>query len=162
MSLGVHFALDDELAGRLLAADGNDEVMALIEEIEEELDADHCDSDKAWDAIHRSLTDGCLAADNGSYPLNALILGGHQLLEDADYTVSYLPREQVREVAAAVGLVDRPRLRAGYLTIEAHDYAYADLSDEDFDYTWSNFLDIVAFFDRAAQAGHHVIFTVDA
>lgn len=98
MTLGVHFAIDAEAADRLLTAADDDQVAALIEEIEEvAIGVDHCDTDKAWDAIHRSLTDGYLGYGNGTFPLNAVILGGAHVYEGDDYIVSLLTPEQVRE-----------------------------------------------------------------
>lgn len=161
MTLGVHFAIDAEAADRLLTAADDDQVAALIEEIEEEAIGvvDHCDTDKAWDAIHRSLTDGYLGYDNGTFPLNAVILGGAQVYEGDDYIVSLLTPEQVREVAGAAAEVDQATLRAGYDRIDVEDYG-PEFGDGDFAYTWSNYSDVVTFFQRAAEAGQHVIFTV--
>jgi hypothetical protein len=160
MSLGVHFAIDAETAGRLLAAADDHQVAALIEEIEEEaIDVDHCDTDKAWDAIHRSLTDGYLGYSNGTYPLNAVILGGTQLYEGDDYIVSLLTPAQVRDVANAAAGVDQVTLKEGYDRIDIQDYG-PEFGDEDFAYTWSNYEDLATFFQRAAEAGDHVIFTV--
>jgi len=160
-SLGVHFAIDHEVAGRLLAADDDDEVAALVEEIEEDVVGfDHCDTDKAWDAMHRSLTDGRLAYDNGAFPLNAVILGGRQVYEGDDYIVSLLMPDQVRAASGALAAVSRERLHEGYLAIDTADYG-PEFGEEDFAYTWSNFADVVAFFRRAAGNGKHVIFTVD-
>jgi hypothetical protein len=162
MPLGVHFAIDAETAERLLTATGDDQVDALIEDIEEESlgVVEYCGTDKAWDAIHRSLTDGYLGYDNGTFPLNAVILGGTQVHEGDDYIVSLLTPEQVREVARAAAEVDEATLRAGYERIDAEDYG-PEFGDEDFAYTWSNHCDLVAFFQRTAEAGLHVIFTVD-
>jgi hypothetical protein len=63
--LGVHFAITSEQERSLLAADDEgdrDAVAELLEEIEEFWDDDalKVDTDKAWDAIHRCLTDGTL------------------------------------------------------------------------------------------------------
>ncbi|HEX6682626.1 MAG TPA: DUF1877 family protein [Candidatus Limnocylindrales bacterium] len=52
------------------------------------------------------------------------------------------------------------RLRAGYDAIDREDYD-GPFGDDDFDYTWTNFADLVAFFQKAARDGKHVIFTVD-
>ncbi|MEY9861074.1 hypothetical protein ABH935_006714 [Catenulispora sp. GAS73] len=159
MSLGVHFAIDELTAARLLAAADDDEVAALVEEIEMEMvGVDYCDSDKAWDAIHRCLTDGSLGYGNGDYPLNAMIFGGRQLYESDDHVVSLLGPQQVRDVADAAARVDRDKLAAGYGRIDVKDYV--QYGDEDFAYTWSNFVELVAFFQRSAAAGMHVIFTV--
>lgn len=161
MHLGVHFAIDEEAAGHLISATDDNRVAALIEEIEEEaIGVDHCDTDKAWDAIHRSLTDGYLGYDNGTFPLNAVILGGTQVHEGDDYIVSLLTPDQVREVAGAAAEVDQATLRAGYDRIDVDDYG-PEFGDEDFAYTWSNYSDLVTFFQRSAEAGQHVIFTVD-
>ncbi|WP_162907202.1 YfbM family protein [Allorhizocola rhizosphaerae] len=160
-SLGVHYAIESDVVADLLAADDDEEVAAVIERIEEEMiGVDHCDTDKAWDAIHRSLTDGYLAYDNGGYPLNAAILGGRQVYEGDDYIVSLLSPEQVDDVAAALADVSRERLRAGYDAIDAGDYG-PEFGDDDFEYTWHNFRDLVDFFQRSAKTGAHVIFTVD-
>ncbi|WP_345694853.1 YfbM family protein [Kitasatospora terrestris] len=160
MTLGVHFAIDATTAGRLLAAADDGQVVALVEEIEEEaVGVGHCDTDKAWDAIHRSLTDGCLGFENGSYPLNAAVLGGVPLHEGDDWIVCLLTPDQVRDVADAVAGVGREALRAGYDQIDVEDYG-PEFGDEDFAYTWANFTDLVVFFREAADAGSHVVFTV--
>jgi Domain of unknown function (DUF1877) len=159
-SLGVHFAIDDETADRLLAATDDEAVMAVVEEIEESMAFNHCDTDKAWDAIHRSLTDGRLGYGNGEYPLNSAILGSCQLHEGDDYIVSHLTPKRVRDVADALELVDRDRLYAGYQAIDPENYG-PEFGAGDFEYTWENFTDVVAFFRRAAETGRHVIFTVD-
>ena len=59
---GVHFALTNEEAERLLAAAASgDAVDYLEEEIEEQWNEDWLvETDKAWDVIHRCLTDGKL------------------------------------------------------------------------------------------------------
>ncbi|GAA2581330.1 hypothetical protein GCM10010435_68460 [Winogradskya consettensis] len=157
----MHFAIDETMTGRLRAADGDDERVAeLIEEIEEgDNHLGKVDTDKAWEAIHRCLTDGELGFDNGEYPLNGAILGGEQFYDGEEYIVSLLTPEQVRDVAAAIGPITREQLRARYDAIDAEDYQDY-LGDEDFDYTWSNFADVVAFFQGVAPTGNHVIFTV--
>lgn len=160
-SLGVHFAVPQHVATRLLSADGDGEVRLLIEEIEEEMvGVDHCDTDKAWDAIHRSLTDGRLCFDNGRYPLNAAVLGGRQLHGEEGYIVSLLAPEQVRDVADALAHVSRETLHTGYTSIDPDDYG-PEFGDEDFEYTWDNFTDLVSFFQRSVHVHAHVIFTVD-
>ena len=159
--LGVHFAVPDDVAERLLSAEDDDEVLLVIEDIEEAMTGlDQCGTDKAWDAIHRCLTDGRLAFDNGSYPLNAAVLGGRQLHQGEDYTVSLLTPQQVRDVAHALEEVSRATLRAGYLAIDPDDYG-PEFGDEDFDYTWEHFTDLVTFLQRSARTANHVIFTVD-
>lgn len=65
---GVHFAIDNKAYEKLLTAGSDDAVIEIVqEEIEEEWDEKWLrETDKAWDAIHRCLTDGKLEWDSGS------------------------------------------------------------------------------------------------
>src|SRR5438105_1826129 len=77
---GVHFAVTSAQAKRLLAAKSDRKLMELVEEIEEAWEEPFVvETDKAWDAIHRCLTDGSLLYVSGEYPLNRCICGGCQL-----------------------------------------------------------------------------------
>ncbi|MGX1777136.1 YfbM family protein [Nocardia brasiliensis] len=161
-SLGVHFRLTPDQADALVCADDPDTVRTLIESIEEELadEADHVGSDKAWDAIHRCLSDGTLDPAGGTYPLSYAVLGGTRLDAGDDYFVSYLTTEQVDDVARAMAPLNEQSFRERFFALDSADYAGPRDAD-DFAYTWSNLLDIRAFFARAARLGGHVIFTVD-
>ena len=157
---GVHFAVTPTQARELLAAKSDRKLMALIEAIEEAWDkAFLVESDKAWDAIHRCLTDGSLLYVSGEYPLNHCICGGRQLHRGHDYTVSFVSTRQVKDVAAALPKVTKAWMRKRYARIDPKEYI--EMGDEDFGYTWANFLDVRRFYKKAAQAGRAVIFTVD-
>ena len=66
--LGVLFAIDSATSKRLRTASA-DEVMEIVGEVEEEWAEDFVmETDKAWDAIHRALSDGTLDPDGGEYP----------------------------------------------------------------------------------------------
>jgi len=83
----VHFAITSEQERLLLAADDEgdrDAVDELLEDIEELWDDDalKVDTDKAWDTIHRCLTDGTLEPEGGEYPLSYAILGGRHLHDE--------------------------------------------------------------------------------
>lgn len=114
------------------------------------------DTDKAWDAIHRCLTDGGLDPDGGEYPLSHVVLGGRHLHDE--YHVVYVSAAEVRQVADALRGVDRTWLRHRFDATDDPDYRGAR-DDVDFEYTWDNFVDLHAFYDRAAAAGRAVIFT---
>ena len=161
---GVHFALTDDDTTKLLSCDGDDAVFECIQEIEEEYGENQprffAETDKAWDAIHRCLTDGALAYDNGSPPLNLCILGGRQLYGGDWYIVAFVSSEQAAQVAEALGAISKADLRQRYFAIPAEDYD-ADLGEEDFEYTWSWFQPLTEFWRRAAAAGRAVVFTVD-
>lgn len=160
MSLGMHFALDAGDLARLLAADGDDELVEVVEEIEESSCGEwSMGTDKAWDAIHRCLTDGTLAFDNGHYPLSHVVLGGRQLHEDDDYIVALITAEQVVHVAEALDGVDEAWTRERFFGLDFDDYDGAR-DEDDFRYTWTNLDDLRGFYQRAAQALRAVIFTV--
>jgi hypothetical protein len=153
--LGVHFAVTPDQERELLTTD---EVGDFLEKLEESWTDDSLkvDTDKAWDAIHRCLTDGTLDPDGGEFPLSHAVLGGEHLHDE--YYVVHVTAAQVREVADGLRGIDRDWLRRRFDAIGGHDYDGAQ-DDADFVYTWANFVDLRNFYDRAAATGRAVIFT---
>jgi hypothetical protein len=156
---GVHFAITSEQADQLLAADDDEELVGLVEAIEEEWDAAY-ETDKAWDALHRCLSNGTLNVLEGEPPLNRAFFGGKVLNEDDEYFVVLVTPAEVREVAAALGKVSESWLRSRYFDLSFPDYQ-GEKSEEDWGYTWSHFQGLPEFFAQAAKNERHVIFTVD-
>ncbi|UCF32397.1 MAG: DUF1877 family protein [Phycisphaerales bacterium] len=158
---GVHFALTDEQAARLLAATSDELVMEIIqEEIEERWDEEWLvETDKAWDAIHRCLSDGTLSCP-GTSVLEKCILGGKNLYSGDDYVVSLLGPNEVRQVADALQMIGEDGLSSRYREIDADDYGIT-LSKGDEDYTWDYFMAVKEFFRKVASSGHSVVFTAD-
>ena len=159
---GVLFAIDDEAAKRLQAAHGDDDaVMEVIEEIEEGWDAANlAETDKAWDAIHRALTDGALEWNNGTYPLNHVILGGLDLMEGDGYIAVLKTPDQVRAIAAAVAPIDGDSMTNLYATNVPPDYA-PEYGDDDRTYTADWFDGVRTLYLSAAGSGRWVLFTAD-
>ena len=157
---GVHFALTAEESARLLSAAGDDALVDVMqEEIEERWDEEWlCETDKAWDAIHRCLSGGGLAPDGST--LSKVVLGGRQLHGGVDYVVSYLTPDEVRAVARALPTIDEPWMRSRFATLGQHGYDGPG-DDVDFAYTWESFQALRAFYERAADAGRPVVFSVD-
>lgn len=164
MSLGVHFALSAADCKKLRGLKDPDERQALIyEDLEEKYLASDKWSfqlDKAWDALHRSLTDGRLLYATGPFPLAYTILGGERLDVGESGSACLLTPEQVTAVATALADVTEPWLRKRYFAIDAEQYG-VPVNDEDFEYTWSSFQGLPAFFARAAAAKRAVLFSVD-
>lgn len=160
---GVHFAITDADLNALREADSDEALIEIIQEdIEDRWEKDAgfvCETDKAWDAIHRCLTDGRLEFQNGTEPLRLCILGGEQLYSGDDYIISFIPHEKLRPLADALAQVTPEFIGQRYSELPA-DYDM-EKSKEDCQYTWDWFSDLPAFFDRAEKAGRHVIFTVD-
>lgn len=163
--LGVHFALSADDVASLVSKQTDDERLALIQEdIEpryfEEFQAYIAESDKAWDAMHRALSDGLLSDDAGRYPLNHVVLGGQPLYGRDDYIISLKTPEQVKDVALAAMKITPDQFRALYNAIDSEDYGL-ELTDEDFQDTWEWFQGVRALYQTAASEGRHVLFTVD-
>jgi hypothetical protein len=98
---------------------------------------------------------------SGEYPLNHCICGGRQLYRGRGYTVSYVSAPQVKDVAPALARVTKSWMRKRYNQLDPDDYDEVEIGDEDFEYTWENFLDVRRFYKKAAKDGRSVIFTVD-
>lgn len=159
--LGVHFAIAADQERALLAAgDRNDSdgVGEILDDIEESWNDDGlmADTDKAWNAIHRCLTDDTLDPDGGLYPLSHAVLGGRHLHDE--YYVVYLSAAEVRDVADALRDVEPTWLRGRFDTIDDPNYIGAR-DATDFAYIWDGFVELQAFYDRAAAIGRAVIFT---
>jgi len=159
---GVHFALTEEQYKKVCRSGSDDELIELIQEdIEEEWDTEWLrETDKAWDAIHRCLTDGKLEWKNGSFPLNAVVVGGKQLHHGDDYIVSLVTPDQIPSVADALKHIDKTTLKKGYDQIKQKDYD-GEIGEEDFEYTWEWFKDLYTLYEKAAQNGRAVLFSVD-
>ena len=101
---GVFFAVTSNESVALQKAAGDDErLMELVESIEEDWDEPHlAECDKAWDAMHRALTDGTLEYGNSLDPLSLCVIGPRQLHEGEDYIVSLVNPEEVKKVAKAL------------------------------------------------------------
>ncbi len=161
--LGVHFALDAETVQKLRSFSTEAERLEYLqEELEEDFFENNEDSvaqtDKAWDAIHRSLTDGEIGWDNGTYPLNHTILGGELLYTQDDYIMSLKTVAQVKDIATALRGVTEGRLRQAYFRIDPANYGFP-VTEQDFEYTWSWFQSMRDFYFRAAEQRNFVLFT---
>ena len=160
----VLFALTDNEASQFLKAQGDEAVEMLVELTEERWDEEWiCELDKAWDGIHRALTDGELGWDNGEYPLSHVILGGQQLHGGDDYIVTFVQPAQVADIAKALEGMSDMQFRERYFKINRANYGFApkQRSEEDFDYVAGWFEEVRAFYAKATAAHRSVLFTVD-
>lgn len=157
---GVFFALSQAQDAKLIEARGDQELLNIVQEdIERAWDTDWLvETDKAWDAIHRCLSDGTLSCP-GQSVLEQCVLGGRQLYTGDDYIVSYLTSSEVEEVARALQPLDESWLRNRYRSIDPSDYGM-DLSQDDENYTWEYFLETKEFFKKASGSGRSIIFSV--
>jgi hypothetical protein len=163
--LGVLFSLDEETVSKLKSFESDEDRLDFLQEdIEENIMTNEperfAEFDKSWDALHRSLTDGKFEWTNGTYPLNHVILGGQQIYFEDDYIMSLKTPGQVEIIAEAIVTISKEDLRKGYNKIDSKDYGF-DLTDEDFEYTWTWFQDSLEFWKKAAFEKRFVLFTAD-
>jgi hypothetical protein len=160
---GVHFALSAGDERRLLACPTEERPSLIADDIEEtyfeQAEDWICETDKAWDAIHRAFNSGDLDYEYRS-PLHGVILGGEPLYSDDDYIISLKGGERVREIAAALETVTKESFRPLYFGIDPGKYGLP-LSEEDFEYSWGWLQELRSFYLRSAEAGRSVIFTTD-
>jgi hypothetical protein len=161
---GVFFALSSAEKEHLLALDSDEKRMDYIkEEIEEVWDEAHLlQTDKAWDAIHRCLTDGTLTVRRSANPLGKLIVGGIQLHSDTQtYIINLIESSELLEISTALNAVTKEWLKARYDQLRSTDYPQESISEQDWEYTWDWFSEIPEFVVRAVNEGRSIIFTVD-
>lgn len=165
---GVFFALTKEEEAKLLAAPSSDAAVEIItEEIEERWDRNWLvEMDKSWDAVHRCLGDGSLRTSQRSLAAKA-VLGGRQLSSRADWIISYLTADEVKQVADAIIRIDEPEFRRRYFGLKKK-FLWFDrtqyegpIGEEDFQYSWSNFEEMRLFFSKVAAAHRAIVFSVD-
>jgi Domain of unknown function (DUF1877) len=162
--LGVHFAVTADVVTRLVQdrPSGGADVIAFLESLDRQFNTLLAEgwvemTDKAWDGIHRSLTDGKL--EMGSTPRHWCILGAADRFwvrrEDGqlDYIVNLLEPGEVRQVADAIRGIDRSEMLRGYEGIDPESFYRLCMSEEDFEAAWESFRRLRAFFERAADAG---------
>jgi hypothetical protein len=99
--LGVHFAIGAEDAKRLLAGADDEELVAIVEEIDDAWESAF-ETDKAWDALHRCLSDGTLNVTSGEPPLNRVFFGGQVL--NAAHSPASVPPDLARRYAGVGGI----------------------------------------------------------
>src|SRR4029077_776609 len=110
-----------------------------------------------WDAIHRTLTDGKIGWDNGTFPLSHVILGGEVIYELDDYIMSLKTPGEVKTIADALRSISEDEFRRRYFGIDPADYPFS--LAEEYEYTWSWFQRVRDLYYRAAEAGRYVLFT---
>ena len=162
--LGIHFAIDQPIAARLLAfATDKERQDYVTEELEEEFFKNQrpwlAQTDKAWDWIHRALTDGELDWANGSYPLNHVILGGRRIYNQNDYVMILKSPDTVRDVSNQIHSITKEKFRESFKKIDERNLEQG--RELDFLYAWEWFQQLPDFWTRAAEANRYILFTTD-
>lgn len=163
--LGVLFSLDKQTVDKLKSFSSDEDRLDHLQmDIEEVYFSEHpqwtCELDKAWDAIHRTLTNGKLEWGGGTYPLNHIILGGEILYSEPDYIMTLKTPAQVADIAKNFDTVTKDSFKQKYFSIDKNEYGF-DTTEEDFDYTWTWFSESKDFWQKAADEKRYVLFTAD-
>jgi len=163
--LGVHFAITFEEVEKLKSfKDDSDRLNYLQEEIEDEYFGSHEDllaqSDKAWDAIHRALSDGDLSYTTGPYPLRLTVIGGEPLYYETDYILSLKTPKEVKDIALALEAITKDEFYRKYDRIDQGKYGVPK-TPEDRAYTWGWLIGVVNLYKTASAEGRYVLFTAD-
>lgn len=161
--LGVHYALTEGEVNLLKSKPSDDARLEYLQEtIEEEYFSAHrewlAETDKAWDAIHRTLTDGQFGWDNGAFPFSHVIMGGEELYELDDYIMSLKTPWEVKQIVEGLRTTTEVDFRERYFRIDPEDYGFS-VNEEDFEYTWTWFNSMRDLYYRAADANRYVLFT---
>lgn len=157
---GVLHAIDDEGLATLGEAGSDADVTAFVDGLEAAwAPGTTCELDTAWEAIHRLLTDGRLEYGAQHRPLGLAILGGHRLHDGDERIVTVKAPDEVLAIDIALRPWGRARVREAYFKLPRHDYG--DLDEDDFEYVWSYFEPMCAFFHDAAAAERGVVFSVE-
>lgn len=176
---GVHFAITDEQRKGLESqATDKDRINYVKDVIEDAWDEAFLqETDKAWDPIHRCLSDfppdtpwfypvdpknGAWAypEGHGTYPLKLCVLGGKRLQTDEHaYFIRLIEPHEVLDIVRAMQAIDKAWIREKYL-VHCHG-AWPEYGEEDVEYTWEYFQLLRDFFDRMAGNGRAIIFTAD-
>jgi hypothetical protein len=144
------------------AAGSDRELLERMERLWQQDDSRHFHypSDKAWDALHRALTDGTLEADISSryYPLSHAVLGGTNLYKATGWIIAYVAANEVQDVALALARLSDEEFKDRYYRIDPDAYL-CPVDEVDFEITLEAFRGVRAFFQRAALGGLAVLFT---
>ncbi|MGC4102143.1 YfbM family protein [Ferruginibacter sp.] len=122
------------------------------------------DLDKSWESIFYLLT-GCTSADSekASPPLSFVIFNGNVIDEEQDMgygPANYVSPEQAKEIAGALPELERESLYAKFESLKSADaelYPFNPDSGDMFDYIFSYYKEMKAFYETAAENGQAVI-----
>lgn len=137
-------------------------LLPLLEEVQQSPQGClHIQMDKAWEPIHRCLTDdrsNGLDFQAGDFPLRFCVLGGAPLLYEHRYrTASLTLPDEVHAVSSALRSIDRIILHDKFFLLPEY---FHEINEEVFEWVWANFELLPPFFASAAKEQLAVICTI--
>lgn len=113
---------------------------------------------KAWDAIHRLLTEGTLDPTGGDAPLNMTILGGKSIHKGTDFAAVVVRPDMTPFVAEALAEITEEEFRKKFADLPKHGYSQ-NVGDKDFDEVWRVTRLVCEFYEFCAAERLAVLFT---
>lgn len=160
---GAYVVLTRNDAKDLFAMEGDEAVRGFIEKLRNS--PKHREADlvlecgKAWDPIHRVLTDGTLSRESDDFPNDHCVLGGRRLHEGADFEVIMVRPDIVILVAESLHKMKRAEFSEKYLALDPEQYGHVPTETEG-DAVWAMFKLIRQLFEDASGDHAAVVFTV--
>ena len=158
---GYYFRTEEEIIRKLQNSELDLEDLIYDKSLEDHL----LDIDKAWHAIHFTLTGLPFGADDGDI-LGLLVLSGNMLTgQDDPLSAMVIEASDVTLLADALNNISGPAFRDSFSVSEMlHNniYPVTEGEDEDafFEYVWSYFTLLKDFITVAADSGQAVIFYI--
>ena len=164
--IGNYYMTDTETVEKIRKGElsAEDFIYNENDEIDEEKSLD---IDKAWHAIHFTLTGEIDEGDDDSI-LSKTVLGGNCVNdEDIGYGPAMeITSDEVREINAALSSIPQEDFRAKFNVkemIENDIYPVTDDEDEDefFEYVWIHFEALKEFYSKASENGCCLLFYIN-
>lgn len=121
------------------------------------------DIDKAWHALHFTLTGNAYGGDDDNI-LSRLVLSGNMLMEgDEEFSPMLISASDVKAMVPALAALTREDFRERFdveQMLENDIYPVTEDDDEEdfFDYVWDAVEELREFFEEAAKEDQAVIF----
>jgi hypothetical protein len=118
-----------------------------------------------WEDMHRCLTGDSsrrLNFDKGDYPLRLCIHGG-EWLRGMPNSVTLVYAEEVPELCRAMEVIDRAWWKEKLIRLKAagvRGFKEREMSDEDVEEVWSEFRELLAFYQQAEKMRLPVVCTI--
>lgn len=158
---GYHIALSRENAKRVFSAQGDDALLKLVEEFKAskamKADGQLLDLKKAWDPIHRCLTDGDLDPAGGEFPLNHVILGGKQLHKGDAQVVVLVRPDMVGFITEALRDLKEPDFRKRFFELVPAKFDQP-ITEKEYTHIWAIFREVLAFYEYCDEERMAVLF----
>lgn len=152
---GVLFAIEDEELGQLGEAETDDDVLRIVESIEARWSRP-LELDRAWDTIHRVLSDAGDGERGRRAPLRSAILGGTVLVDDERALVTVKGPDEVTDIARALAEWNAERFRRAYLRLHPGDH-----EEDELVYCLAWFDGIPSFYAAAARTESAVLLSIE-